>query len=252
MTVRRWRSIAATIGSGGPPASMRTALPPGRSPTTYELESQPGSMLRSRITARSLAIRENDRVLDDPAHIAEDIELLERLRGVLRSAPRHPGEQRLRRGARAAPHRRARLEASSRGAAGSSASASSGRPGRTSTTRRSRCSRTTSSAAPEALDGPARLPQCAARARALGEPRGVRRPRRGRRRCAATSCTTRPSRGRRRTIASLRLHRGALADGALGDAPFALERTLFLDFATTPPGREVRTSGSSGCRPGGA
>src|SRR5690349_11473024 len=50
VTVRRWRSIAAAIGAGGPPASMRTALPPGRSPTTYELESQPGSMLRSRIT----------------------------------------------------------------------------------------------------------------------------------------------------------------------------------------------------------
>ena len=52
--------------------------------------------------------------------------------------------------------------------------------------------------------------------------------------------------------ASLRLHRGALAEGALGDAPFALERTLFLDFGETPPRRWIRTSGSSGCRPGGA
>jgi hypothetical protein len=52
--------------------------------------------------------------------------------------------------------------------------------------------------------------------------------------------------------ASLRLHRGDLADGALGAAPYALERTLFLDFAETPPRRWVRTSGSSGSRSGGA
>ena len=52
--------------------------------------------------------------------------------------------------------------------------------------------------------------------------------------------------------ASLRLHRGALADGALGAAPFRLERTLFLDFSEDPPRRSVRTSGSSECRPDGA
>ena len=38
-------------------------------------------------------------MLDDPSHIAGDLALLERLRGLLRSAPRTPGEQRLRRGA---------------------------------------------------------------------------------------------------------------------------------------------------------
>jgi hypothetical protein len=41
---------------------------------------------------------------------------------------------------------------------------------------------------------------------------------------------------------SLRLHRGSLADGALGTAPFALERTLFLDFAQSPPRRLVRVA----------
>jgi hypothetical protein len=51
---------------------------------------------------------------------------------------------------------------------------------------------------------------------------------------------------------SLRLHRGELPAGALGAAPFALRETLLLDFAAVPPRRAVRTSGSSGSRPGGA
>jgi len=42
--------------------------------------------------------------------------------------------------------------------------------------------------------------------------------------------------------ASLRLHRGLMADGALGAAPFALERTLFFDFSCDPPRRFVRTA----------
>ncbi len=41
--------------------------------------------------------------------------------------------------------------------------------------------------------------------------------------------------------ASLRLHRGVLADGVLGLAPFALERTLFFDFSEVPR-RFVRTA----------
>jgi hypothetical protein len=41
---------------------------------------------------------------------------------------------------------------------------------------------------------------------------------------------------------SLRLHRGALADGALGTAPFALERTLFFDFSAQPPRRFARAT----------
>jgi hypothetical protein len=44
--------------------------------------------------------------------------------------------------------------------------------------------------------------------------------------------------------ASLRLHRGLLAGGALGAAPFALERTLFFDFSHDPPRRFVRVAGS--------
>ena len=40
---------------------------------------------------------------------------------------------------------------------------------------------------------------------------------------------------------SLRLHRGALADGALGEAPITVGETLYLDFAETPAWRAVRT-----------
>ena len=40
--------------------------------------------------------------------------------------------------------------------------------------------------------------------------------------------------------ASLRLHRGALADGCLGEAPIALGETLYFDFAETPAWRAVR------------
>lgn len=39
---------------------------------------------------------------------------------------------------------------------------------------------------------------------------------------------------------SLRLHRVLLPDGALGPAPLELVETLLLDFAETPPWREVR------------
>jgi hypothetical protein len=40
--------------------------------------------------------------------------------------------------------------------------------------------------------------------------------------------------------ASLRLHRGTLADGPLGEAAIAIGETLYLDFAETPPWRAVR------------
>jgi hypothetical protein len=40
--------------------------------------------------------------------------------------------------------------------------------------------------------------------------------------------------------ASLRLHRGTLADGCLGAAPVRIGETLYLDFAETPPWRAVR------------
>ena len=42
--------------------------------------------------------------------------------------------------------------------------------------------------------------------------------------------------------ASLRLHRGVLPGGALGAAPFALERTLFFDFSQESPRRFVRAA----------
>jgi hypothetical protein len=44
-----------------------------------------------------------------------------------------------------------------------------------------------------------------------------------------------------RHYASLRLHRGALADGCLGAAPARIGETLYLDFSETPPWRAVRS-----------
>lgn len=43
-----------------------------------------------------------------------------------------------------------------------------------------------------------------------------------------------------RHYASLRLHRGALADGCLGAAAARIRETLYLDFAETPAWRAVR------------
>jgi hypothetical protein len=40
--------------------------------------------------------------------------------------------------------------------------------------------------------------------------------------------------------ASLRLHRGALADGCLGEAAIAIGETLYFDFAETPAWRAIR------------
>ena len=44
----------------------------------------------------------------------------------------------------------------------------------------------------------------------------------------------------RSTTRSLRLHRGELADGLLGEAAIAIGETLYLDFAETPAWRAVR------------
>lgn len=41
--------------------------------------------------------------------------------------------------------------------------------------------------------------------------------------------------------ASLRLHRGGIADGPLGEAPIVIGETLYLDFADTPIWRAVRS-----------
>jgi hypothetical protein len=43
--------------------------------------------------------------------------------------------------------------------------------------------------------------------------------------------------------ASLRLHRGVLADGCLGAAPVRIGETLYLDFAETPAWRALRSYG---------
>jgi hypothetical protein len=198
-----------------------------------------------------LATRENDGVFDDPAHVEEDIELLERLRATLRSAPRTAGEQRLHIG-EAQQHRIVVPDwdalSSARPAAGV------GFFGQT---------------RPGADHGPLALLEDEIVGRA-GELDGL---------LAYHNALLDPGRWANFVVfadaaavgglhgdavheaavsltpaayASLRLHRGVLADGALGRAPFALERTLFLDFDESPPRRWVRTSGSSGCRPGDA
>ncbi len=43
-----------------------------------------------------------------------------------------------------------------------------------------------------------------------------------------------------RHYASLRLHRGELADGCLGAAGVAIHETLYLDFAQSPAWRALR------------
>jgi hypothetical protein len=189
-------------------------------------------------------------VFDDPARVQEDLELLERLRSALRSAPRISGEQRLALGEEL--HRIVVPDWSALAA---------GRPvvgvgffgqvrdgvdhepialledeivGRAS-----------------ALEGllayhNARLePARWANLVVFAEPAAVGGLRFDALHETAVALTA-------AHYASLRLHRGDLADGALGAAPYALERTLFIDFDEAPPRRWVRTSGSSGSRLGGA
>ena len=190
-------------------------------------------------------------MFDDPAHVEEDIALLERLRATLRSAPRMVGEQRLHPGD-GQQHRIVVPDwealSSARPVAGV------GFFGQT---------------RPGADHGPLALLEDEIVGRA-GELEGL---------LAYHNALLEPGRWANLVIfadpaavgglrgdavhetavsltpagyASLRLHRGVLAEGALGEDAFALERTLFLDFDESPPRRWVRTSGSSGCRPGGA
>lgn len=190
-------------------------------------------------------------MFDDPARVEEDIELLERLRATLRSAPRTPGEQRLHTG-EGQQHRI--VVPDWEALSSTSPVAGVGFFGQT---------------RPGADHGPLALLEDEIVGRA-GEVDGL---------LAYHNALLEPGRWANLVVfadaeavgglredavhetavaltpagyASLRLHRGALADGALGDAPFALERTLFLDFGESPPRRFVRTSGSSGSRPGGA
>jgi hypothetical protein len=178
-------------------------------------------------------------VFDDPARVAEDLELLERLRLALRAAPRRNGEQRFRRGSE--QHRLAvpdwdalelTVPAAGVGFFGQARVDVDHDPiivledeivARAGTIRGLL-------AYHNALLEPGRWANLVVFAApdAVGALRGDEPHE------AAVARTPEHYR-------SLRLHRGSLADGALGAAPFALERTLFLDFSRDPPARSVRT-----------
>jgi hypothetical protein len=178
-------------------------------------------------------------VFDDPARVAEDLGLLERLRSALCAAPRRPGEQRLRRGAE--QHRvvvpdwpaleRSR-PAAGVGFFGQARTGVDHAPIAALEDEIVLRARTITGllAYHNALLEPGRWANLVvfASTEAVGSLRGDALH------DAAVALT--PAH-----YASLRLHRGALADGALGAAPFALERTLFLDFSKDPPTRSIRT-----------
>jgi hypothetical protein len=189
--------------------------------------------------AASVATRDNRRVFDEPARVSEDLKLLERLRGALRAAPRRNGEQRFRRGAE---HHRVAVpdwEALERtrpaagvGFFGQARAEVDHEPivlledeivARASTVGGLL-------AYHNALLEPGRWANLVvfAAAEAIGGLRGDVMHE------AAVALTP-------VHYASLRLHRGELVEGALGAAPFRLERTLFLDFSEDPPKRFVRT-----------
>jgi hypothetical protein len=190
-------------------------------------------------------------VFDDPARVDEDIELLERLRAALRAAPRIAGEQRLHIGD-GQQHRIVVPDwdalSSSRPAAGVGFFGQA-RDGVDHDPIAVLEDEIVSRAG--AIDGllayhnallePGRWANLVV----FAEPAAVGALREDVVHESAISLTA-------AHYASLRLHRGALPAGALGDAPFALERTLFLDFDEVPPRRWIRTSGSCGSRPGGA
>jgi hypothetical protein len=189
-------------------------------------------------------------VFDDPTHTAEDLDLLERLRVRLRSVPRTAGEQHLRIGAE--EHRIAVADWSALASACPAVGV-----GFFGQTRAGVDHAALALLEDEIVGRAADIEGLLAYHNALLEP--------GRwanlvvfaetaavavlhgDAIHATAVALTPAH-----YASLRLHRGAFPDGALGAAPLALERTLFLDFAEVPPRRGVRTSGSSGSRPGGA
>jgi hypothetical protein len=179
-------------------------------------------------------------VLDDPERIAEDIALLERLRGVLRTAPRTPGEQHLRLGVQqhriAVPDWSALARARQVVGIGFFGQARQG------------VDHGPIAVLEDDIVGRAgALPGLLAYHNALLEP--------GRWANLVVFEDPAAAGGLRddglhddavaRTPAhycSLRLHRGVLADGALGAAPFTLERTLCLDFDQVPPRRWIRNA----------
>ncbi|MDX6731053.1 MAG: hypothetical protein QOC54_1001 [Baekduia sp.] len=178
-------------------------------------------------------------MFDDPAHVQEDIDLLERLRSALRTAPRIAGEQRLELGGElhriVVPDWRALAAGRAVVGVGFFGQARNG-----------------VDHAPiavledEIVDRAAALGGLLAYHNALlepgrwanlvvfAEPAAVGGLRFDAMHETAVSLTA-------AHYASLRLHRGDLPDGALGAARFALERTLFLDLEATPPRRWIRT-----------
>jgi hypothetical protein len=182
-----------------------------------------------------LATRENDGMLDDPASVAGDIALLERLRGVLRSAPREAGEQHLRCAGElhriAVPDWSALAHAAPAVGVGFFGQARQG------------VDHAPLALLEDAIVGRAgELPGLLAYHNALLAP-----GRWANLVVFADADAIAVLRGDAlhddavaRTAAhyrALRLHRGALPGGALGAAPFAHERTLFFDFDAEPPRR---------------
>lgn len=180
-------------------------------------------------------------MFDEPARVDEDLTLLERLRAALRSAPRTNGEQRLRRGGEihriAVPDWQALANTRPATGVGFFGQARADVDHEPVAAMEDEIVRRAASldgllAYHNALLEPGRWANLVVFASppAVGSLRGDAVHE------AAVALT--PAH-----YASLRLHRGALAGGALGDVPFALERTLFLDFSREPPGRWVRTAG---------
>ncbi len=176
-------------------------------------------------------------MLDDPAHVAEDLALLERLRGVLRSAPRTPGEQHLRRGGErhriVVPDWNALERARPAAGVGFFGQA------------RERVDH-----APLALLEDAIVVRAGALAGLLAYHNALLEPGRWANLVVfADSAAIAVLRGDdlhddavARTAAhyhSLRLHRGVLPGGALAEAPYVRERTLFLDFDAVPARRWI-------------
>jgi hypothetical protein len=178
-------------------------------------------------------------VFDEPARVSEDLELLERLRDALRTAPRRAGEQRFRRGAEqhrlAVPDWDALERASPAVGVGFFGQAHADVDHAPIAVLEDEiveraCAIGGLLAYHNALLEPGRWANLVvfADADAVGGLRGDE--------LHASAVALTPVH-----YSSLRLHRGSLAAGALGEAPFSLERTLFLDFSEVPPKRSVRT-----------
>ena len=179
-------------------------------------------------------------MFDDPAHVREDMELLERLRDALRAAPRTPGEQRLHLGDE--QHRIVVPDWDALAAPGAvvgvgffgqaRAAVDHGPLARFEDDIVARAAAFTGLLAyHNARLGPAHWANLVV----FADPTAVGGLRFDDLHETAVALTA-------EYYDSLRLHRGAFAGGALGEAPYALERTLFLDFSETPARRWVRAA----------